>query len=106
MGTKNDPGAFDCYESAAPDEPLFILLARDPLAPFLVSIWSSIRNGDFEAAGVKFDTMCSRAGFRYAIEPDVGKASEALDCAMAMFAWLNERNPDALPPTIELTEAH
>lgn len=29
MGTKNNPGEFDCYANAAPDEPMFILLGRD-----------------------------------------------------------------------------
>lgn len=31
MGTKNNPGAFDCYANAEPDEPMFVLLARDLL---------------------------------------------------------------------------
>ena len=29
MGTKNNPGKFDCYEHAKPDEPMFVLLGRD-----------------------------------------------------------------------------
>lgn len=36
MGTKNRPGTFDCYAAAGPDEPLFVLLGRDPVAPLLV----------------------------------------------------------------------
>jgi len=43
MGTKNNPGEFDCYENAEPDEPMFILLARDPLAPLLVELWADVR---------------------------------------------------------------
>lgn len=43
MGTKNNPGNFDCYGAALPDEPMFILLARDPLAPVLVEIWATLR---------------------------------------------------------------
>jgi hypothetical protein len=31
MGTKSNPGPFDCYAKAEPDEPMFVLLARDPL---------------------------------------------------------------------------
>jgi hypothetical protein len=87
MGTKNNPGRFDCYRAAEPEEPMFVLLARDPLAGFLVSIWSSVRYGDLEAAGVKFDAMLNRAAPPYLQRPDVAKASEALDCAMEMFAW-------------------
>lgn len=33
MGTKNNPGAFDCYANAEPDEPMFVLLGRDKHAP-------------------------------------------------------------------------
>lgn len=43
MGTKNNPGQFDCYANAGPDEPMFILLARDPLAPILVRLWADLR---------------------------------------------------------------
>lgn len=43
MGTKNNPGAFDCYAAAQPDEPLFVLLGRDPLAPALVELWATTR---------------------------------------------------------------
>lgn len=41
MGTKNNPGKFDCYAKADPDEPIFILRAKDPLASFLVNLWAS-----------------------------------------------------------------
>jgi hypothetical protein len=43
LGTKNNPGAFDCYANAAPDEPMFVLLGRDPLAPFVVALWAKLR---------------------------------------------------------------
>ena len=43
MGTKNNPGQFDCYTNAEPDEPMFVLLGRDPLAPLLVEIWADVR---------------------------------------------------------------
>ena len=90
MGTKNNPGEFDCYFNAEPDEPMFVLLARDPLAPFLVSIWSKIRMGDLEAAGAVFTKMIYESTARYHAEPDVDKASEALDCSLAMFKWRKE----------------
>jgi len=41
MGTKQNPGKFDCYTRAADDEPMFILLARDPLAESLVRQWAN-----------------------------------------------------------------
>ena len=43
MATKNNPGNHDCYANADPDEPMFILLARDPLAPILVRLWADLR---------------------------------------------------------------
>lgn len=43
MGTKQNPGPFDCYAKAKPDEPMFVLLARDPLAPEIVRRWAELR---------------------------------------------------------------
>ena len=43
MGTKQAPSQFDCYDKAEPDEPMFILLARDPLAAKLVKEWARLR---------------------------------------------------------------
>lgn len=43
MSTKQHPGKFDCYANAEPDEPMLILLARDPLAPILVRLWADLR---------------------------------------------------------------
>jgi len=46
MGTKNNPGQFDCHAKAHPDEPLFTLLARDPAAAALVMMWAHHRAGN------------------------------------------------------------
>ena len=48
MGTKADPGAFDCYAAAHPNEPIFVLRAHDPLAHGLVRQWAeqyAVREG-------------------------------------------------------------
>lgn len=45
MGTKNEPGKYDCYRAAEADEPMFVLLARDPIAPELVREWAAKRAG-------------------------------------------------------------
>lgn len=66
MGTKNNPGAFDCYANADPDEPMFILLARDKHAPALVWIWAALRELDSE---------------------DPAKVQEARECVVAMMTW-------------------
>ena len=66
MGTKNHPAPFDCYANAEPDEPMFVLLARDKHAPQLVEAWAELRFHDDE-------------------DPD--KVQEARDCADAMRDW-------------------
>lgn len=42
MGTKNNPGKYDCYAKAAPDEPIFTLRASDPHAPDVVRQWARV----------------------------------------------------------------
>lgn len=75
MGTKNNPGQFDCYD---PNEPMFVLLARDPSAPMLVRLWAHIRS--------------QRGG-------DEAKVKEAETCANAMVAWQSEERsePESAP---------
>ncbi|KKN68900.1 hypothetical protein LCGC14_0446860 [marine sediment metagenome] len=68
MGTKNNPTPNDCYDKAEPDEPMFILLARDPHAPALVELWANLR----QLHGRPEDDM------------DGGKIDEARACATAM----------------------
>jgi hypothetical protein len=66
MSTKNNPGNYDCYTKAAPDEPMFILLARDKHAPSLVWLWAAMRELDLE---------------------DPRKIIEARACAEDMLRW-------------------
>jgi hypothetical protein len=70
MGTKNNPGEFDCYANADPDEPMFVLLGRDKHAPTLVWLWSTLRELDGE---------------------DQAKVTEARACAVAMTAWAHAK---------------
>lgn len=69
MGTKSNPSKFDCYAAAKDDEPMFVLLGRDPIAPFLVGLW---------------------AGMKSAHDPDAEeeKIREALECAQAMDEYV------------------
>jgi hypothetical protein len=66
MATKNHPGVYDCYGHAHPDEPMFVLLGRDPMAPVLVSEWAKMRKKRNE---------------------DPKKVAEALQCVDAMVRW-------------------
>lgn len=43
MANKMHPGAFRCYEAALPDEPMFVLLGRDPAAPATMEFWANER---------------------------------------------------------------
>lgn len=95
MGTKNNPGRFDCEAKAEPDEPKFTMLGRDPQGAHLVSIWSKLRMGDIEAARVVFEHLIAltiASGYPRDSD-DVDKAIEAMDCSMSMFTWRKENRP-------------
>lgn len=42
MGTKLKPGLYDCLAKAEPDEPVFVLRAKDPTAAALVWMWAAV----------------------------------------------------------------
>lgn len=69
MGTKANPGNFDCYANAEMDEPIFILLGRDSIASLTVLDW--VRR----AKGVHSQE----------------KIDEAIKCAKAMDAWHDKK---------------
>lgn len=79
MGTKNNPGKFDCYANAEPDEPMFILLARDQTAPLRVEEWANARE-HLIFCGMK-------------PESDRAMVEEARECAEAMRAWRKANRP-------------
>lgn len=63
MGTRTNPGRYDCYAKALPDEPLFTLLARDPCAPALLRLWADCRRDEI-TKGVRSEDdlrMCQEA---------------------------------------------
>lgn len=76
MGTKSRPGVFDCYANAEPDEPMFVLLGRDPSAALLVRIWCLLRRARKGLTGAD------------------SKETEAEHCAVDMERWL-EAHPRA-----------
>lgn len=69
MGTKNNPGKFDCYANADPNEPMFILLGRDLGAYALVEAWADAREQKGEYPAI---------------------VAEARACPEAMKAWATE----------------
>lgn len=80
MGTKNNPGEFDCYANAEPDEPMFVLLGRDSLAPELVARWAREHHKESVIAAYKAGKDGAEVGMS-------DKEEEALNCADAMVAW-------------------
>jgi hypothetical protein len=77
MGTKNNPGDYDCYQHARPDEPMFVLLGRDPFAGLLVRLWAEAR--------AELGTTSEE------------KLAEAYRCADAMGSWaIDERKSVAV----------
>jgi hypothetical protein len=75
MGTKNNPGEFDCYAAAEPDEPMFYLLGRDRHAPTLVWLWAALRELDGE---------------------DPRKVAEARACVVDMLRWAKDHDRKAV----------
>lgn len=73
MGTKRDPGEYDCLAKAAEDEPYFLLLARDVSAPGAVLNWAISR---LEAV---------KRGDRP--QSDIPQIGEALRLAGQMLRW-------------------
>lgn len=57
MGTKNNPGDFDCYANAEPDEPMFILLGRDAHAHTAVRKWADDREAMVKAGMKPMEDM-------------------------------------------------
>lgn len=81
MATKNNPGKYDCYAAAEPDEPLFILRANDPSAPSMVRGWA------WNRAQAIFQ------GHKDGGPEAWAKVQEALDCAKAMETWRAAKYP-------------
>jgi hypothetical protein len=75
MGTKSNPGAFDCYANAEPDEPMFVLLGRDKHAPALVWLWAVLRELDGE---------------------DPAKVHEARQCCVNMAEFAHDRGKQSV----------
>lgn len=78
MGTKLQELRNGCFAAAMDDEPMFVLLARDPSAPDNVRAWADEREAAINA-GRKPGT-------------DRSKVEEARACADKMEAWREEND--------------
>lgn len=73
MGTKLSELRDGCFHRAMDDEPMFVLLGRDPDAPALVRAWAKMRRADIDQ------------GKRPA--SDLAQAEEAEATATRMEEW-------------------
>jgi hypothetical protein len=92
MGTKTDPGRFDCHAAAHDDEPLFTLLARDPQFVPLVSLWAAVRTKNWPTAAQRFADLLRVAQDVPDREVDAAKAEEARAVAHTAVTWRTSRN--------------
>ena len=92
MGTKNNPGKYDCYDKLDPDEPYFVLRAKDPSAPYLIRIWEKLRNGNWVGAmytlvmAMNYQPIHERVSTK-----TYNKINEAQNVAHGMEYW-HQRN--------------
>ena len=86
MGTKANPGDFDCYAALEPDEPYFLLKATDVTAPQAVRFWAQAyeykkqrenRTGPVTEF-ISEEPLTIRQQRKY---------NEAMACASAMEKW-------------------
>ena len=80
MGTKRRPGEYDCYAKALPNEPLFVLLGRDPDAPGAIETWANLR------AARKGSSLREQQ-----------KVAESRRCARQMRRWHRRRQEAGRP---------
>lgn len=73
MGTKLTELRNGCFYNAMDDEPMFVLLARDPSAPFKVEDWANTREAEI------------KRGRRPA--SDMAQVNEARETAQRMRVW-------------------
>ena len=81
MGTKNNPGEFDCYKNLHPDEPYFLIRANDIFGPVVVRMWAQL----YKAFKPIAKTRAGRARQRR-------KVKEANTLANRMEAWRQEND--------------
>lgn len=89
MGTKLNPGQYDCYAKLEPDEPYFLLCSKDPIGEYLVSAWVALRAGDVAAAKRIMENAGKawKESGRTNLPYGSGKSLEAQQCAEAMRDW-------------------
>lgn len=88
MGTKQNPGKFDCYAKLEPDEPYLTLRAKDPAAPYLVMMWAASRRGDImQVSNLAMAMMMNKDVVMLFSDKEFEKLGEANKAAEDMRQW-------------------
>lgn len=77
MGTKANPGRYDCYAALKPDEEHFVLMGRDEHFARVVGFWAMLR---MQHIAENKDPLS-----------DLDKVQEALECARRGTKWRADR---------------
>jgi hypothetical protein len=91
MSNKSDPSAFDAYAKAEEDEPVFTLLARDPVAPALIEAWAYLRSGQIGAAEIAFRAAMDAATHITPQTPGEAQIRSAFQVAEESRIWLRAK---------------
>lgn len=94
MGTKNNPGKYDCLAAAEPDEPTFTLLGRDSTASWVILFWRGLK-------------LKMRQQGKSGISDE--KLEEASTCAAEMQKWTKDHGKSAgacVPAVIALLASY
>ncbi len=103
MSTKNNPGNYDCYAKLDPDEPYFVLRAKDPSAPYLIRIWVQLRRGDWIGAMYTLVMAMNYVHVRERVSTEgYDKINEAFDVARETEGWY-QKNMISRPEKGEVT---
>lgn len=87
MSTKLQPGAFDCYRAALPDEPMFILLARDVSAPHRLREWADQRRKELITEKLARPDLDEDGAWIERYHEDMAKCREADLIGHDMTVW-------------------
>ena len=85
IGTKSNPGRFDCYANVYSNEPIFVLRAEDPLAFYLVELWAACRSKDSVKAVAVFSSLITKAHSETVHNHE--KIASAYDIVDSMLQW-------------------
>jgi hypothetical protein len=102
MVSKINPGLGNYYRRALPDEPMFIILGRDPSAPKLLVEWADRRRRDIMKDLVdNSDKLEDDSEFFKVRRRELQQCTEADELAGRMVAWRNSNEGawrDGAPP--------